>query len=139
MPKQNNHTPPLARDPIITHSRTTASTSGEQVVQVLDTVLLTLGKEQATPSDRYILVSLILGPIKVKQLLKGNSHNVAEFRRKFIEYHPTQDFPQISNQDSPSLGDQNTEICRDLFSDPSTLGLDLGSLFSELTTPRHNI
>ena len=135
MPKQNNHTPPPPRDPIITRSHASVSTSWEQVFKVLDTVLVTPGQEQATPLERYILVSPILGHIIVEQMLKGNSLNVAEFRRKFAEDHPTLNLPQISNQDSPSLGDQNTEIHHELFSEPSTHGLYLGSLFSESTTP----
>ena len=106
MPKQNIHTPPPTRDPIITCCHANASTLGEQVAQVLDTVLVTPRQEHATPSDIYVLVLPILGPITVEQLLKGNSHNVSEFRRKFAEYHPTHDLPQLNNQDIPSLGDQ---------------------------------
>ena len=139
MPKWNKQTPPPSRDPIITHSRASESTSGEKVVQFLDTVPITPGQEQDTPSDRYILVLPILGPIIVEQLLKGNSHNVAEFIRKFTEDHPTQDLPQINNQDSPSPSDQNNERCHELFNELSTPGLDLGSLFPESETPQHNI
>ena len=129
MPKQNTHTPPPARDLIITYSHASASTSREQVAQVLDTIPVTPGQEQATPSDRYILVSPILGPIIVDQLLKSNFHNIAKLRRKFTEDNPTQDLPRIYNQDTPIPTDQNTKIRRDLFSEPSTPGLDLGSLF----------
>ena len=109
MPKLNNHTPPPARYLIITRSRIGVSTLGEQVAQVSNTIPVTLGQEQDTPSDKYVLISLIPWPIIIEQLLKGNSHNVVKFRRKFIEYHPTQDLPQLSNQDNPSPGDQTNE------------------------------
>ena len=83
MPKRNNHTPPPARDPIITCSHASVSTSGEQVSHVLDIVPVTPRQERATLSEIYILVSPILGPIIVDQFLKSYSHNVVEFRRKF--------------------------------------------------------
>ena len=139
MPKKNTHTPPSTRDPIITHSHAHASTLGEQIAQASDAVLATPGQEQTTPSDRYVLVSPILGPIIVKQLLKGSSHNVDEIQNKFVEEHPTQDPPQNDNQDSLSPGDQNAERRHDLFSKPSTLGFDLGSLFQDSATPQHSI
>ena len=66
MPKRNNHTPPTTKDLIITRSRASASTSGEQVVQVSDTVPVTPGQERATLSNRYILVSPIIGPSQSK-------------------------------------------------------------------------
>ena len=97
MPKQNTHTPPPVRDLIITHIHAHAFTSGEQITQGSDIVPVTLGQEQTTQSDRYILVSPILGPIIVEQLLKGNSHNVAEIQRQFSEEHPTWDSPQNNN------------------------------------------
>ena len=78
MPKQNTHTPPPARDLIITRSHAHASKSGEQITQGTDIVLVTPGQEQTIQLDQYVLVSPILGPITVKQLLKGNSHNVVE-------------------------------------------------------------
>ena len=93
MPKKNTHTPPPTRDPTITRSPSSASTLGEQIAHISDTVLVTPGQEKATMSDRYILVSPIPGPIIVEQLLNGNSHNITEFRRKFTKDHPTQDFP----------------------------------------------
>ena len=81
MPKQNTHTPPPARVSIITRSHAHASTSEEQITQGSYIVPITLGQEQTTRSDRYILVSPILGPITIEQLLKGNSRKVAEIRR----------------------------------------------------------
>ena len=56
MPTQNTHTPPIARDHLLTHSHVSASTSGKQVAQVSDTVLVTTRQEQATPSDGYVLL-----------------------------------------------------------------------------------
>ena len=129
MPKKNTPTPPPARDLIITRGHAHASTSGEQITQGSDIVPVTPGQEQTTQSDIYVLVSPILGPITVEQLLKGNSHNVAEIQRQFTEEHPIQDPPQNDNQYSLSPGDQNAEIRRDLFGEPSTPGFDLGSLF----------
>ena len=81
MPKRNTHTPPPARDPIITRSHTHASTSGKQITQGSDIVPVTPGQEQTTQSDIYVLVSPILGRITVEKLLKGNFHNVAEIGR----------------------------------------------------------
>ena len=63
---------------MITCSHFHTSTSGEQIVQGSDTVPATPGQEQSTPTNTYLLVSPTLGPIKVEQLLKGNSDNVAE-------------------------------------------------------------
>ena len=85
--------------------------------------------------DRHILISPILGPITVEQLLKGNSHNFAEIQRQFVEGNPTQDPPQNDNQDSLSLGDQNAKRRREIFSEPSTPSFDLGSLFQDSATP----
>ena len=48
MPKQNTHTPPLARDPIITRSHAHASTSWEQIIQGSDVVPVTPRQEQTT-------------------------------------------------------------------------------------------
>ena len=48
MPKKNTHTPPPARDPIITHSHTHASTLGEQITQGSDIVPITPGQEHIT-------------------------------------------------------------------------------------------
>ena len=48
MPKQNNYTPPPARDPIISHIHVSMSTSREQVAQVSDNVPVTPGQEQDT-------------------------------------------------------------------------------------------
>ena len=129
MPKRNTHTPPSVRDLIITCSHAHASTSEEQIKQGSDTVPVSPRKEQTTQSNRDVLISPILGPITVEQLLKGNSHNVVDIRRRFIEEHPTEDPPQNNNQDSLSPGDQNAERCHNLFSEPSTPGLYLGSLF----------
>ena len=89
MPKLNNHTPPPARYLIITRSRTSVSTLGEQVAQVSITVPVTLGQEHDTPSDKYVLIFTILRPIIVEQLFKGNPRNVTNIRRQFIEEHPT--------------------------------------------------
>ena len=72
MPKRNTQTPPPTRDIIITRSHAHTSTLGEQITQGLDVVPTTPGQEQTTPSDRYVLVSPILGPITFEQLLKGN-------------------------------------------------------------------
>ena len=139
MPKQNIHTPPPTRDPIITCCHANASTLGEQVAQVLDNVLVTSVQEQATPSDRYVLISQILGPITVEQLLKGNSHNVSKIRIRFTKEHPTQYPTQNDNQDSLSPSDQNAERRRDIFNEPSTPGIDLGSMFQDSATPWHSI
>ena len=65
MPKQNNQTPPPARDPIITRSHSHASTSGEQIAQGSDAIPATPGQEKTTPIDIYVLVSPIIGPITV--------------------------------------------------------------------------
>ena len=59
MPKQNIHTPPLARALIITRSHAHVSTSGEQITQGSNIVPVTLGQEQTTQSDRYVLISPI--------------------------------------------------------------------------------
>ena len=59
MPKQNTHTPPLARDLIITRSHAPASTSREQITQGSNIVPVTLGQEQTTQSDRYVLITPI--------------------------------------------------------------------------------
>ena len=139
MAKWNTHTPPPSRDPIITHSHAHASTSGEQITQGSYIVLVTPRQEQTTQSDIYILVSPILGPIPVEQLLKGNFHNVVKIRRWFAEEQPTQDPPQNDNQYSLSPGDQNTERRHKIFSEPSTPGFDLGSLYPDSATPWHSI
>ena len=81
MPKRNTHTPPPARDPIITLSHAHASTSGEQITQGSYIVPVTLGQEHTTQSNKYVLVSPIIGRITVTQLLKGNSHNIAKIQR----------------------------------------------------------
>ena len=81
MPKRNTQTPPPARDLIITHSHAHAYTSGEQLAKGSDAVPTAPRQEHTTPLDRYILVSPILGPITIEQLLKGNSRKVAEIRR----------------------------------------------------------
>ena len=45
MPKRNTHTPPPARDLIITRSHAHASTSGEQITQCSEIVPVTPGQE----------------------------------------------------------------------------------------------
>ena len=135
MPKRNTQTPPLTRDPIITLSRAQNSTSGEQIAQGSDTIPATPTQEQSTPVNRYVLLSLTLGPITVEQILKGNSDKAVEIRRKFNEERLTQNLPQTNNQSNPSSGDLNIETHHDVFSEPSTPGLDLDSLFQESATP----
>ena len=87
MPKQTTKTPPPARDPIETRSRTHMSTSGEQTTHCSNSILGTPFNEQRIPSNIYILASPILGPITVEQILKGNFDNIAKIRRRFDEGH----------------------------------------------------
>ena len=66
---------------------------GEKITQGLHVVPSTPGQERSTPENRYVLVSPTLGPIIVEQLLKGNSDNVADIRRKYDEERLTHNIP----------------------------------------------
>ena len=77
MPKHNTEKPPLAREPIVTHNHTQASSSVEQLVQYSDTIPVTHGIEKRISGGRYIFVSPTRGAITVKQLLKGNFDSIA--------------------------------------------------------------
>ena len=101
----------------------------------IDAIPATPAQEWITQRNRCVLVSPTLGPIKVEQLLKGNSDNIARIRRKYDEERLTQNLPQRNNQNNLNLGDPNDEINQPLPSEPSTLGLDLDSFFQESSTP----
>ena len=78
MPKQNTENPPLARDPISTHSHTQEATSGERTVKSSNLIPATPVNEQRALGNMYVIVSPTLGPVIVKQLLKGNFYSISQ-------------------------------------------------------------